>query len=137
MKTTTEIEHIYSEENDMTFIMKTEYIKGYLKSRECVGWYHGEADAKNDYEYQGKLKAEYSDLTDSTELYYAIVNIMDAIAVRNAEFDDEMYDVVVILARKGKIDLESFADANDCGKCSCWEDVSDAFKRLWKEGKRV
>lgn len=133
-----EIEPIYSEENDMTFIMRSGFIGGYRKSRELLGWYHGEPNDSMNTEYIGKFKAEYADITESMELYIAIVNIMDDIAIHKKEYDHEISKVVETLARKGGVDIESFCDANDCDTdCKTWKEVSDEFKRLWKEGQRV
>lgn len=57
-----EIEDIYSEESDMTFIMENTYDEtDILISIECVGWYFGTPDLQADEEYKGSLKTTYKD----------------------------------------------------------------------------
>lgn len=70
------------------------------------------------------------------ELYYAIVNIMDWCGKNDKPFDYELYTAVMVLAQKGDIDIDGFADANDCGKCYNWYQVAKAFRELWKKGER-
>lgn len=54
------IDTVYSEEGDITFLMKeTQDEKGNPISTECVGWYYGAPTEKNTEQYIGKLKAEY------------------------------------------------------------------------------
>lgn len=50
---------VYSEAEDMTFIMKDVYMDGEPKSTEVVGFYFGESTEENTTLYTGKLKAEF------------------------------------------------------------------------------
>ena len=55
------IDEIYAEKDDMTFLMKREYINKTLISEEVIGWYYGEPDHKATCRFVGKLKAEYEE----------------------------------------------------------------------------
>ena len=57
-----QVDDIYSNEADITFLMKRTYtLKGNLISEELVGWYHGEPNKEISERYVGKLKAEYEE----------------------------------------------------------------------------
>ena len=56
----TEIYTAYSEEADITFILKDKYDKyGEVATTAVVGWHYGEPDRKITTEYIGKLVATY------------------------------------------------------------------------------
>lgn len=51
---------VYSQEGDMTFIMRDTFDKdGEPKSTECVGFYFGEPDESSTKFFIGKLKAKF------------------------------------------------------------------------------
>jgi hypothetical protein len=55
-----ELYGIYAPDGDMTFVMEDTYNgKGELISSECVGWYHGEPNERDNETFKGKLKASY------------------------------------------------------------------------------
>ncbi len=135
------VEPIYSEKDDMTFIMQNTYEDGCLSSKELLGWYHGEPNENNDREYVGKFKAEYEITTNTTSLYYATVNIVDYLA---------LYEDVIPKIKKSKLyrilfelqsitgdTVEDIADANDAGGCKTWNELVNRFKELHKKGERI
>lgn len=135
------VEPIYSEKDDMTFIMRNTYEDGCLSSKELLGWYHGEPNENNDREYVGKFKAEYEITTNTTSLYYATINIVDYLA---------LYEDVIPKIKKSKLyrilfelqsitgdTVEDIADANDAGGCKTWSELVDRFKELHKKGERI
>lgn len=135
------IEPIYSEKDDMTFIMRNTYEDGYLSSKELLGWYHGEPNEDNDREYVGKFKAEYEITTNTTSLYYATINVVDYLA---------LYEDVIPKMKKSKLyrilfelqsitgdTVEDIADANDAGGCKTWNELVNRFKELHKKGERI
>lgn len=59
-KTYKVITAVYSNEGDMTFVLREEYTtEGDPVSTEVVGFYYGEPNEKDNEEFIGKLKAEY------------------------------------------------------------------------------
>ncbi len=50
---------VYSENGDMTFIMRDIYVNGEPKSTEVIGFYFGEPTEENTTLYTGSLKAEF------------------------------------------------------------------------------
>ena len=135
------VEPIYSEKDDMTFIMRNTYEDGCLSSKELLGWYHGEPNENNDREYVGKFKAEYEITTNTTSLYYATINIVDYLA---------LYEDVIPKIKKSKLyrilfelqsitgdTVEDIADANDAGGCKTWNELVNRFKELHKKGERI
>lgn len=69
--------------------------------------------------------------------YCQIVNMIDNIASHGrAATTDELREIKG-LAKEYKIDIGSFADANDCGNCFTWEEIIGAFRCLWASGERV
>ena len=55
-----ELYGVYAPSWDMTFIVEDTYNEnGDLLSTECVGWYHGEPDERDNETFKGKLKASY------------------------------------------------------------------------------
>lgn len=87
------------------------------------------------------------------ELYYAMVNIVDYLALNNVSDDTEYIDILNKLTRfesertKETIEdfMESFADANDCGEyldannieIPTWRDIVKAFRNLFERGDRI
>ena len=57
LRVSVEIGTVYSEKDDMTFIMKS-YNEGEKYFKEVVGFYFGEPTKENTEEYYGKLKAQ-------------------------------------------------------------------------------
>lgn len=69
--------------------------------------------------------------------YCQIVNMIDNIASHGrAAMECEISDIKS-LAKEYGIEIDSFADANDCGKCFTWEEIIGAFRCLWASGERV
>jgi hypothetical protein len=50
---------VYSESNDMTFIMVDTFKNGEPYSTECVGWYCGEPSEEDNKYFTGKLKGTW------------------------------------------------------------------------------
>ena len=59
MEVEKEIEAVYSESGNRTFIMENTYVGGELKSMKVVGWYWGEPSDDLTEEYRGKRVAYY------------------------------------------------------------------------------
>lgn len=56
-----ELYGVYAPNWDMTFIMEDIFNeKGDIVSTECVGWYYGEPNDKDNETFKGKLKGEYN-----------------------------------------------------------------------------
>ena len=72
------------------------------------------------------------------ELYYAIVNILDYIALHNMRDDECKYllNIVNDLATIGNVNCLEVADANNCGKCPQWTDIVESFKKQYANGER-
>lgn len=69
--------------------------------------------------------------------YCEIANMIDNITSHfRAATEDEMSDIKS-LAKEYGVEIDSFADANNCGKCFTWEEVVGAFRCLWASGERV
>ena len=81
------------------------------------------------------------------ELYYAIVNIVDYLALAEVDNDEEreLYRILDKLLRfesecKGADINETFdaiADANDVGGVKSWQEMVKEMKELFKNGERV
>lgn len=87
------------------------------------------------------------------ELYYAMVNIVDYLALNDVSDDIEYIDILNKLTRlesERTIEtiedfMESFADANDCGpyldrnniEIPTWRDIVKAFRELFERGDRI
>ena len=75
------------------------------------------------------------------ELYYAIMNIVDYLALnkynltpkRRAEL---IYILDDLLDMRGDT-IADIADANDCGECHTWDQLIDAIRELFETGDRV
>lgn len=135
------IEPIYSEKDDMTFIMRNTYENDCLSSKELLGWYHGEPNENSNRKYVGKFKAEYEIITNTTSLYYATINILDYLA---------LYEDVISKTKKSKLysmlfelqsitgdTVEDIADANDAGDCKTWNELVEKFRELHEKGERI
>ncbi len=56
----TEIETVYSEKSDMTFIMEVNYINGERASETCIGLYFGKPNDKDTEQFAGRLTCKYA-----------------------------------------------------------------------------
>lgn len=75
------------------------------------------------------------------ELYYAIMNIVDYLALNKynltkARRVELIYILDDLLDMKGDT-IEDIADANDCGECHSWDQLIDAIRELFEAGDRV
>lgn len=135
------IEPIYSEKDDMTFIMRNTYENGCISSKELLGWYHGEPNENSNSEYVGKFKAEYEITTNTTSLYYATINILDYLALYGDVIPktkkSRLYRVLIYLQSITGDTVEDIADANDAGDCKTWNELVERFKELHKKGERI
>ena len=73
------------------------------------------------------------------QFYFAIIYILDGIALSNLDFTPELEMVLNTLSLKSDNKIQDIADANDCeyDDNTTWNDMVNEFKRLYKEGKRV
>ena len=73
------------------------------------------------------------------QFYFAIIHILDGIALSNLDFTPELETVLNTLSIKSDNIIQDIADANDCDydDNTTWNDLVNEFKRLWKEGERV
>lgn len=74
------------------------------------------------------------------ELYCAIMNILDFLALNDVEESEKTYlfntlDNLLKMSDLGTID--EIASANDCGRCDNWKDFVNALRKLHKSGERV
>ena len=96
----------------------------------------------------GNVQNVYVDGGDdmNRELYYAAVNIVDYLALHKTDYKHWIYLIECLehLENIGEIDIEAFADANDCGEYLkrnniekvTWKDIVEAFKELFEKGER-
>ena len=75
------------------------------------------------------------------ELYYAIINIVDYLALNKnnlseARRGDLIHILDDLLNMRGDT-IEDIADANDCGECQTWDQLIDAIRELFETGERV
>lgn len=72
------------------------------------------------------------------DFYYAIVNILDGIALSNQNLTPELESALDIILMQTGSSIQDIADANDCeyDDNTTWNDMVNEFKRLWKEGER-
>ena len=73
------------------------------------------------------------------ELYYAIMNIVDYIAL-NPVSAGRLYHLkhmMTELASMEDISILDIADANDCGKCETWDELIKAIREQFNRGDRV
>lgn len=81
------------------------------------------------------------------ELYYAIVNIVDYLALAEVDNDEEreLYRILDKLLRfeseckEADINetFDAIADANDVGGVKSWQEMVKEMKELFKNGERV
>lgn len=69
--------------------------------------------------------------------YCQIVNMIDNIASHGRAATEGEISDIKSLAKEYGIEIDSFADANDCGNCFTWEEIIGAFRCLWASGERV
>jgi hypothetical protein len=75
------------------------------------------------------------------ELYYAIMNIVDYLALNKYSLSKErradlIYILDDLLDMRGDT-IEDIADANDCGECQTWNQLIDGIRELFETGERV
>lgn len=78
---------------------------------------------------------------DNMELYYAIMNIVDYLALNNYNLSQTRREKLIhilneLLGMSGDT-IEDIAGANDCGECHTWEQLIDAIRELFETGDRV
>ena len=75
------------------------------------------------------------------ELYYAIINIVDYLALnKNTIAPKRRAELIYMLddLRDMRGDtIADIADANDCGECHTWDQLIDAIRELFEIGDRV
>lgn len=74
------------------------------------------------------------------ELYYAIMNIVDYLALNNNLSKTrrrELIQILYYLLNMRGDTIEDIADANDCGECHTWDQLIDAIMELFETGERV
>ena len=81
------------------------------------------------------------------ELYYAIINIVDFLALAEVDKDDgsELYRILDKLLRIDaeyndqtiEENFEGITDANDTGGVKTWQEMVEVFKELHKKGERI
>ncbi len=81
------------------------------------------------------------------ELYYAIINIVDFLALAEVDKDNasELYRILDKLLRieaeendeTMEENFEGIADANDAGGVKTWQEMVEVFKELHKKGERI
>ena len=71
------------------------------------------------------------------ELYYAIMNIVDYLAINKyTPIKGSLYSILDSLSHLAKVSIEDIADANDCGKCETWVELVEEIRKLHKSGER-
>lgn len=76
------------------------------------------------------------------EIYYAIVNLLDYIALNSGDsIDDTLIDICYKLlpyleGDDDKEKISSIADANDCGYCTDFKTMIKRLRILHQQGKR-
>lgn len=72
-------------------------------------------------------------------LYYAIMNILDYIALNNVTKENEisLYKILDSLLSIEGSKIEDLADANDCGNVDNWADFVAKLKQLFENGERA
>ena len=77
---------------------------------------------------------------ENKELYYAIMNIADYLALHGYTSKSDcptLYKMLKDLSAMGFISISDIADANDLGECKTWTDVVIALKANFEKGERV
>lgn len=78
-------------------------------------------------------------MNPNKELYYAIMNICDYLALHpetDEEIKRELRFMLPKLASAGDINVEALFDANDCGGCKSWDEFIEVLRELFKNGER-
>ena len=75
------------------------------------------------------------------ELYYAIMNIVDYLALNKYNLTktkraELIYILDDLLDMSGDT-IEDIANANDCGECHTWNQLVDAIRELFETGDLV
>ena len=72
------------------------------------------------------------------ELYYAIMNILNYMALNDVSKQEEtnLFLSLTYLKDASGHTIEDIADANDCGECHTWREVVEALKELFESGER-
>ena len=78
---------------------------------------------------------------DNMELYYAIMNIVDYLALSKNNINktrrvELIYILDDLLDMRGDT-IKDIADANDCGECHTWDQLIDAIRELFETGDRI
>lgn len=68
--------------------------------------------------------------------YYALVNVIDGIALRDAKPTTEELTVINTLSAISDTTIEDFADANNVTTFGNWTEVIQDFKRQFETGER-
>ena len=77
---------------------------------------------------------------ETKELYYAIMNIADYLALHGYTSQNDcptLYKMLKDLSAINFTSISDLADANDLGKCNTWTDVVVALKANFEKGDRV
>ncbi len=75
------------------------------------------------------------------ELYYAIMNIVDYLALNKNTLNGKIRGNLIIilddLLEMNGSTIENIADANDCGECHTWDQLVNCIRELFEIGERV
>ena len=75
------------------------------------------------------------------ELYYAIMNIVDYLALNKNNLSKtrrgELIHILDDLLDMRGDTIKDIADANDCGECHTWDQFIDAIREQFEVGDRV
>ena len=75
------------------------------------------------------------------ELYYAIMNIVDYLALNNYNLSqtrrEKLIHILDDLLDMREYTIEDIAYANDCGECHTWDQLIYAIRELFETGDRV
>lgn len=74
------------------------------------------------------------------ELYYAIMNILDYMALNEISKDirEDLYKFLDYLFNLSDFEsINDIASANDCGDCNTWGEIVKELKELFASGGRV
>lgn len=74
------------------------------------------------------------------ELYYAIMNILDYIALNELSKDkkENLYKSLDhLLSLLDGDTISDISSANDCGICNTWEEIVEKLRELFEEGERI
>lgn len=79
------------------------------------------------------------------ELYYAMVNILDYMALHETAYPTALLNILDTLAAEYARQentqaaevIKDIASANDAENAENWTDIIEAFKALYKSGERI